>query len=267
MKQMQTAKELLGRSLAASGLDALLVGDAAVIVTFHRVHDGAAPSDSLTVSVQMFESYCCYFKRWFRVVPLRTLVDRLKTGRLAGRELAITFDDGYLDNFENAAPVLERLSLPATFFVVTQWMDSEIVPFWDERRGVRHPWMTWDNVSSLHQRGFEIGVHTRTHVNLGRVSGSAAADEILGARLELEDRLSAPATSFAYPFGGRRHLTEENRELVQAAGFACCCSGFGGINLKRTDPFSLLRIPISNFYASPYQFVFDLALGRTALQW
>lgn len=261
----QTVKQLLGRSLFASGLDALLLRDAAVIVTFHRVHDGAASSDSLTVSVGTFERYCRYFEQRFRVVPLPDLVDRLKAGRLVGPELAITFDDGYRDNFENAAPVLERLSLPATFFVVTQWMDTDIVPFWDEQRGVRHPWMTWAEVRSLHRRGFEIGAHTRTHVDLGKVSGGPAADEILGARLELEARLNAPATSFAYPFGRSHHFTEANRELVRAAGFACCCSGFGGINAGGTDPFRLRRIPISEWYASPHEFGFDLALGRTTL--
>ena len=186
-----TVKGLLGRSLFASGFDALLLRDRAVVVAFHRVHDDAGASDSLTVGVRTFERYCRYFKRRFRVVPLRDLVDRLAEGRLVGRELAITFDDGYRDNFENAAPVLERLSLPATFFVVTQWMGTDVVPFWDERRGVRHPWMTWAEVRSLHRRGFEIGVHTRTHVDLGTLSGGQAADEIPGARRELEWQLGA----------------------------------------------------------------------------
>jgi peptidoglycan/xylan/chitin deacetylase (PgdA/CDA1 family) len=261
----QTVKKVLGRGLFAAGVDALLLRDTAAIVAFHRVHDGAASSDSLTIDVRTFERYCQYFKRWFRVLPLHSLVDRLKRGQLAGRELAITFDDGYRDNFENAAPVLERLSLPATFFVVTQWMDTEVIPFWDADRGMRYPWMTWADVRSLHRRGFEIGVHTRTHADLGTLSGGRAGDEILGARLELEDRLNAPATSFAYPYGKRQHLTEANRELVRAAGFACCCSGFGGVNAPGTDPFRLNRIPISTFYASPHLFGFDLALGRTTL--
>jgi peptidoglycan/xylan/chitin deacetylase (PgdA/CDA1 family) len=263
----QTVKQFLGRSLFASGLDALLLRDAAVIVAFHRVHDGADPADSLTIGVGAFERYCRYFKEEFRVVSLRTLVDRLKAGRLIGRELAITFDDGYRDNLQNAAPVLQRLSLPATFFVVTQWVGTGVVPFWDDERGMRYPWMTWAEVRALHRRGFEIGVHTRTHADLGKVRGGAAADEILGARLELEAQLDAPAASFAYPYGGRRHFTEANRELVRSAGFACCCSGFGGVNASGTDPFRLHRIPISEWYASPHQFGFDLALGRTSLDY
>jgi peptidoglycan/xylan/chitin deacetylase (PgdA/CDA1 family) len=258
-------KRLVGQGIFASGLDAVLLRDAATVVAFHRVHDGADPSDSLTVSVPTFERYCRYFQRHFRVVPLRELVDTLRAGRSAGRELAITFDDGYRDNFEHAAPVLGRLSLPATFFVVTGWIGTDVVPFWDEQRGVCHPWMTWDDVRALHRRGFEIGVHTRTHVDLGKVSGREARVEILGARLELQRQLGAPATSFAYPFGRPEHLTEANRQLVAAAGFRCCCSGFGGVNARGADPFHLRRIPISEWYASPHQFGFDLAFGRTLL--
>jgi peptidoglycan/xylan/chitin deacetylase (PgdA/CDA1 family) len=263
----KAVKNVLARLIVESGLDAGLLRHSAVIVAFHRVHDGAAVSDSLTVDVSTFERYCRYFRRHFHVIPLRDLAARLSGGRAPSRELAITFDDGYRDNFENAAPVLERLSLPATFFVVTQWMDTDVVPFWDSQRGMQYPWMTWDQVRSLHRRGFDIGVHTRTHPDLGKTTGPAAEEEIRGARLELERQLGAPATSFAYPYGGPDHFTQENRERVKAAGFSCCCSGFGGINPADTDPFLLRRVPITRFYESPYQFGFDLALGRTTVSW
>jgi peptidoglycan/xylan/chitin deacetylase (PgdA/CDA1 family) len=259
-------KRLLGQGVFASRFDAILLRDAATVVAFHRVHDGASASDSLTVGVGTFERYCRYFQRRFRVVPLRDLVRKLEMGQAVGRDLAITFDDGYRDNFENAAPVLERLSLPATFFVVTQWIDTGIVPFWDEQRGAKHPWMTWADARALHRRGFEIGVHTRTHADLGTVSGDDAQQEILGARLELERHLGAPATSFAYPYGGRDNCTESNRQLVKASGFRCCCSAFGGSNGRGADPFHLRRVAISESYASPHQFGFDLAFGRTVLQ-
>jgi peptidoglycan/xylan/chitin deacetylase (PgdA/CDA1 family) len=196
---------------------------------------------------------------------LADVVDRFERGFAPNRELAITFDDGYLDNYDNARPVLEKLSLPATFFVVTRWIGTDVVPWWDERRGVRHPWMTWDQVRSLQRKGFEIGAHTQTHVDLGQVAGVEAREEILGARLTLETQLAAHVDLFAYPYGGRNNMTNSNRAWVKAAGFRCCCSSFGGVNVPETDPFDLLRVPISPWYASPHQFGFDLALGRSVL--
>jgi len=257
-------KNLLGHTLFASHLDAVLLRNAAVVVAFHRV-DEAPQSDSLTIDVRMFERYCKFFGRHFRVVSLGDLVDRFERGLAPNRELAITFDDGYLDNYDNARPVLEKLSLPATFFVVTQWIGTDVVPWWDEQRGVRHPWMSWDQVRSLHRKGFAIGAHTQTHVDLGQVEAVEAREEILGARLTLERQLAARVDLFAYPYGGRNNITTSNRALVKAARFRCCCSNFGGVNGPHTDPFDLMRVPISPWYASPHQFGFDVALGRSVL--
>jgi peptidoglycan/xylan/chitin deacetylase (PgdA/CDA1 family) len=253
-----------GRLIYETDLKAALTKNAAVVVTFHRIDD-LSDSRGLTISVEMFERYCRFFKRHFRVSPLRTIADKLARGVPLRGELAITFDDGYRDNFENAARVLEKLSLPATFFVVSHWIGSQVVPWWDQEQGLRVPWMTWEQVRSLHQRGFDIGAHTRTHVDLGDVTGAAASAEIIGARREIEQQLGAAVDLFAYPYGGRAHLTEANRELVRSAGFRCCCSAFAGINDSGTDPFDVKRIPISPWYISPYQFGFDVARDVTAL--
>jgi peptidoglycan/xylan/chitin deacetylase (PgdA/CDA1 family) len=256
-------KDVLGRTLFASRLDGVLLRNAAVIVVFHRVQETVAPDDGLTVSVRMFERHCEFLRRHFRVVSLLDIVEKLERGQRFNRELAITFDDGYRDNFENAAPVLQKLSLPATFFVVTQWMGTDVVPWWDGEREARHPWMTWDQVRALHRRGFDIGAHTRTHADLGSISGAEAQRQIVGARLELEKEIGSPVELFAYPYGSAKHLTEANRELVKAAGFRCCCSCTGGTNAAGTSPFRLARVPISVWHRSPHQFGFEVALGRS----
>ena len=263
---MRTAiKQLLGRTIFASGLDGVLLRNAAIVVVFHRVQEAADPEDGLTLTVSMFERHCRFFRSHFRVVSLREIVEKLERGEPLRRELAITFDDGYRDNFDHAAPVLEKLSLPATFFVVTEWMGTDVVPWWDDERGTRHPWMSWEQVRTLRGKGFDIGAHTRTHADLGKVSGAEAQDEIIGARRELEKQVDAPADLFAYPYGGTHQLSEANRALVQAAGFRCCCSSVGGVNSVGDSPFHLQRVPVTYWHRSPQQFGFEVALGRTSL--
>src|SRR5436190_8457723 len=261
----QSLKSAIGRATFAGHLDRILLANTAVIVAFHRVHDAPDPI-GLTISCGMFERFCMYFARHFYVVSLRDLVDRLERKHDVGRHLAITFDDGYRDNFENAAPVLKRLALPATFFVVSRWIESEVVPWWDAQHGVRYCWMTWDQVRTLQRIGFEIGAHTRTHIDLGRVAAEARA-EIFGSRVELEDRLSARVDLFAFPYGRRDNCTDANRDLVKAAGFRCCCSCFGGVNGRTQDPFDLARIPISTWYTTPDQFGFEVAFGRSVTRY
>ena len=254
-------KSLVGQSIFGTGLDALLLRDVAIVVAFHRVDD-TGTADGLTVGVDMFERYCRFFRRHFRVTSLRDLVERLERGQPVHRRLAITFDDGYRDNYEHAAPVLERLGLPATFFVVTQWMSSDVVAWWDQDSRTPHPWMTWEQVRALRRRGFDIGAHTRTHADLGRVGEAEARDEIVGARRDLERELGAPVDLFAYPYGRPDNLLEPYRALVKAAGFRCCCSSFGGDNSAGTDPFRLRRIAVTPWYGPPRRFGFEVALRR-----
>ena len=161
-------------------------------------------ADGLSVSRADVRTLLRFLQPPLPVISLRSLVDRLERGDTLDRHLAITFDDGYRDNFEIAAPILERLSLPATFFLVSQWIGSDVVPWWDRELGVRHPWMTWDQARELRRRGFDIGAHTRTHANLGEVRGDVAREEIAGARRELERQLGEPVDLFAYPYGAKQ---------------------------------------------------------------
>lgn len=242
-----------------SGLHHLFLRDTAVVVAFHRVNRILA-DDGLTCDVELFEQFCRLFANYFDVISLGSLVERLEIGAPLDRELAITFDDGYQDNYQYAAPLLKALGLPATFFVVTQFVGTEVVPWWDRDLNVAQAWMSWDQVRWLHKEGFEIGSHTRTHANLWEVVGDKAWEEIVGSRMELEEEISARVDLFAYPYGGEEGMREENRKIVKAAGLRCCCSCYGGINMNRTDPFHLRRIPISSWYESPYQFACDVAL-------
>ena len=113
--------------------------------------------------------------------------------------------------------------------------------------------------------GFDIGAHTRTHVDLGLVNGDRATQEILGARRELERQLGAPVDLFVYLYGRRDNLKDSNRALVREAGFRCCCSCFGGVNARGTDPFYLARVPVTPRYECPSQFGLEVALGRSVV--
>lgn len=103
----------------------------ALILFYHRIND--APSlQQLAVAPRLFERQVEILARRARVVPLSCLVERLAEPEpLVGDLAAITFDDGYRDNLEVAAPILERLGVPATVFVATDYIDRRAVPFWE----------------------------------------------------------------------------------------------------------------------------------------
>jgi peptidoglycan/xylan/chitin deacetylase (PgdA/CDA1 family) len=261
----RTLKALAGRVAYAIGLYRLFFRNRAVIVLFHRIDDDlAARGDPITCSRETFRRYCAFLKRHFLVVPLSELVERVRRGEDVTRCAAITFDDGYEDNYELAAADLQALGLPACFFVVTDFLDSDRQAPWDEAKGIRSRWMGWDEARALRDQGFELGAHTRTHPDLGIVEGERARDEIAGSKERLERELGAPVTLFSYPFGGRHQLTDANRQLVRDAGFSCCVSAYGGTVSSGADPFDLRRIAVSPWFVSPYHFGLEVMLqGRS----
>lgn len=101
------------------------------ILIFHRV---LARPDALLADLPdalTFERTMRWIRDWFNVLPLEEAVMRLGRGDLPARALSITFDDGYADNEEVAAPILQRLGLHATFFVATGFLDARNM--WNDR--------------------------------------------------------------------------------------------------------------------------------------
>ena len=254
-------KSSAGAAFFSVGIHRLLLRRTAVIVAFHRV-DNRLAGNPISCTIGQFRAYCDFFAEHFHVVSTTELLDRLRTGRDIGRHLAITFDDGYRDNYDHAAPELEARGLPATFFVATGLIGTNSQPWWDQEYGAQATWMTWDNVRDLHARGFEIGAHTVNHVDLGAVSERDAWEEISGSRERLIDELRTSIQLFSYPYGGPQRITDQSRELVRRAGFRCCFSAYGGVIAGHDDPFALRRSPITPWHFSPQHFGFEVALRR-----
>lgn len=101
------------------------------ILIFHRVLQRFDPMDPGLPEAGDFERRMRWVRDWFNVLPLDEAVQRLFSGTLPSRALAITFDDGYADNEEIAAPILARLGLTATFFVSTGYLDGGCM--WNDR--------------------------------------------------------------------------------------------------------------------------------------
>jgi peptidoglycan/xylan/chitin deacetylase (PgdA/CDA1 family) len=256
-------KGAIGRVAGSTGVLARRFRSKMIIVAFHRVSD-ALPEDGLTHSSAKFEKYCEFFRTHFKVISLLEQVAGCNGPNDLGGTLSITLDDGYRDNFEVAAPILRQLNLPATFFVTTGFIGTQIVAPWD-RHLVRQPgWMDWNQVRSLATQGFEIGCHTNSHIDLGTADAETAWSELEVSKRKLHEQLGRPVQLFAYPFGGRNNISERSLKLVREAGFICCLSCFGGVNSSTVSPFELNRIPIARGFGDPDQFGFDLTFGRVA---
>jgi len=104
------------------------------VLNYHRVGSiaGNALDDAtFSASAEVLRLQMTYLKRWFVLPPVDRILDSLARGRFDDPTALVTFDDGYRDNFDLGFPVLRSLGVPACFFVVSGYLDTPSLPWWD----------------------------------------------------------------------------------------------------------------------------------------
>ena len=101
----------------------------AIVLLYHRIASVTPDPWSLCVTPEHFEEHLQVLQHYHRI-----RLDQFVPGErsLNGPAVAVTFDDGYADNFHNASPLLQRYEVPATFFIATGAIDSRREFWWDE---------------------------------------------------------------------------------------------------------------------------------------
>ena len=130
-------KELLAKALDCSGLNRLArsasLWNGLIVLNYHRVGEAQGSlfdHDLWSASAEDFEQQVRFLSLNFDLIRIRDLNDLWN--RKKGRYVLITFDDGYLDNYEWAFPILKAYNSPATFFLTTGFLDDRKVAWWDE---------------------------------------------------------------------------------------------------------------------------------------
>ncbi len=133
---------LLASALVKSG--ALRLADAfwgptrLTILVYHRITDVNAPNfryfrPNVGASPALFKRQMAFVAEHFNVIDLETLQKFVLHGvPLPPRPLLITFDDGYLDNYTTAYPILRDYGFPAVIFLITGHMDNPGLPWWEQ---------------------------------------------------------------------------------------------------------------------------------------
>jgi peptidoglycan/xylan/chitin deacetylase (PgdA/CDA1 family) len=212
------------------------------ILTYHNVEIAPAGVGlgSLYVHPRRFRRQMALLARLgYRGLSMSQAMPYLR-GERAGRVAAVTFDDGYADNVENALPVLLRHGFSATCYVAS----GEIGGYnsWDaDRLGVRKPLMSDEQLRAWRDAGMEVGAHTRTHPRLSALPDREIREEVLGSRADLEDRLGVRVSQFCYPYGDH---DDRIVGVVRDAGFAAATTVLRGLARPDDDPLRLPRVPV-----------------------
>ena len=128
------------------------------------------------------------------------------------KKFIITFDDGYENLITNVFPILKKLEFSATCFVVTNMLNKYNV--WDENRSdyKKMKLMNIDQIYEWVSNGFEIGSHTKDHLDLTSLDLNKKKEQIIDSKNFINQGLGIKITSFAYPFGS---FDDETIKIVQ----------------------------------------------------
>jgi len=193
----------------------------AMILTFHRFSEDGQDS-SRALPIQRFEEYMRYLAGRCRVVPLRDLAQQLRRGTVRPYTVAVTVDDGYEEFFSLAVPVLRTYGIPASIFVISDFIEGRLWPWPDRFRFVfehapGRP-VTFEHRGSphvVHMGGEEDRQRVEERwVEYAKTIPVAERDDLLGAVAEACG-IEIPAS----PPSGFRPMTWGQLRALAAEGF------------------------------------------------
>ncbi|MDQ2798977.1 MAG: polysaccharide deacetylase family protein [Armatimonadota bacterium] len=206
------------------------------VLMYHRISD-LTPQEArsplmrdLTVSPHDFEQQVKYLvEHGFTFLKTRDIEAALRDhAPLPEKAVALTMDDGYKDNFEQAFPILRRYDVPATIFLVTNTVNTP-----------GH--LSWENVQTMQRVQMGYGSHTVHHYDLTELPTAQLDFELRESKRVLESRLAEPVTGLAYPSGAYNQTVAARTE---AAGYWAGWKKGGGPVQPDQNMFLLPRVRV-----------------------
>lgn len=206
------------------------------ILMYHYI--SAPPPDAdpyrqdLSVPPERFESHLRYLqKQGYTSISLSDLVYHLTQGTpLPSKPIILTFDDGYVDQYTNAFPLLRQYGFHAAFFVITDFVTEG-----------RPGYMTWDQLKELVAAGMEIGSHSRNHPDLRGQPLDYLVWQALGSKETIEYYLGITPRFVAYPSG---RYDEQTIAVFHSAHFWAGLTTTQGTEQRSDRLFELQRIRV-----------------------
>ncbi len=212
----------------------------AAFLCYHSIAEGGPPF--LSLSPELFERQLAALGRRGWAPGGRPTLDALASGRrLSTPQVFLTFDDGYVDNFTSAFPLLREYGWPAIVFVLPDLVDRQAAFAWPEVKGhaAAYPQimrsLSWPMVEEMAAAGIEFGSHTCSHAHLTRLGDEGLRQELHDSRSRVRERLGR-CDVLAYPFG------EWDARVADAAAAAGYRFAFSVRN-DRGQPDDILSIP------------------------
>lgn len=214
-------------------IGAILPKRRAPIIVYHSVDDSGS---CISVRPSEFEMHMRYIKEsGYKTLTLTEMVNIWKQKiKEPYKAVVLTFDDGYLNNYDVAFPTLKAFGLTATIFLTTDFIGKRCT--WDKKGEIPDlPLLTWEMIREMDQYGIDFQPHSATHPHLTSLTVSQIEEEIRRSKQVIEERLDKECRLFCYPYG---EFDERIINVLIKLGFIAAVAG----QSVQEDLYSLRRI-------------------------
>lgn len=199
------------------------------ILMYHSISD-TDPNNSLLVPVKQFEEQVKWLKEsGFTPMLLDDVIQAYTTGYVPKRPVAITFDDGYADNYTEAYRILKQYNMKATFFIITNNTDIDSY------------YMNSSMLNEMKNAGMGIENHTSRHIEFTNIPREEKANVINEGREKLKEKVGVDSKYVCYPVG---KYDEETIEVEKELGIKGAVTTEYGISSLSDGVYSLKRVRI-----------------------
>lgn len=234
------------------------------VLMYHQVcKEGTFIPSPYTVSVGTFRRQLEYMvRRGFYTPPLGELLANNGCDAAGRKPILLTFDDGYLNNYEFAFPLLQEFGFSALISLVA---DPAIrTNTWDRLKGMaKAPLMEDRHVREMAAYGIEFASHSYRHPSLPALRDSDLRWELQRSKERIEEILGRPVEALVYPYGD---VDERVKHAAQEAGYRCAFATHSGPLDFFADLFEIRRMLIVDS-ADPLYLGWVLSGGKKTLMW
>lgn len=205
------------------------------VLNYHQINN--VDKNLLTVSTNEFEAQMAWLKEnGYQTITASELADALEgRGTLPEQPVLITFDDGYIDNYQCAFPILKKYQMNAIIFLISDYISL-------------YPnYLTWEQLFEMQSAGIEFGSHTLDHTVLTELPSESVERELNESKNILQRRLGRKIEFLAYPCG---FTNKDIKARVKAAGYRAAFTVELGNVAPGDDVYTLNRVPV--FGAMPH---------------
>lgn len=231
------------------------------VLNYHRVDSGIR--HSLVVPPEEFKKQMQYLHdEGYHTITLDELYEYVTKGtQLPDKPVLITFDDGYIDNYQYAMPILKEYNMKATLFMITGSIGE-------------NRFVNLEQLKEMQANGIDIQSHTVNHKDLRNMPLQQVRDELISSKAVLEDRMKHPVRYIAYPGG---FANKDIDTIAEESGYRMAFNVKAGNVEPGQDLFNLPRqavffndTPFQNFWVRlhyPWENAFMWSIHDKLLEW